>query len=84
MKSKWQKLCDSADWFDPEFRDIVINNLRTQPRLHRKQWEFAMIFRVLKDAGLLNDQSEGIAFGAGQELLIFSVMEKKLIIIIKA
>ncbi|MCB1582667.1 MAG: class I SAM-dependent methyltransferase [Marinicella sp.] len=56
--------------------EIIKNNLREEPFLHRKQWEFAMIFRVLHEAGMLNGNSTGIAFGAGKERLIYSVMEK--------
>ncbi len=76
MKTNLQKICDSADWFDKELLDIITDNLRLRPRLHRKQWEFAMIFRALKEAGVLHKNSEGIAFGAGQEVLIYSVMEQ--------
>jgi len=76
MKTKLQKICDSADWFDLELQEIIVKNLRMQPRLHRKQWEFAIIFRALKEAGVFNENSEGIAFGAGQEVLIYSVMEQ--------
>lgn len=76
MQTKWQKICDSADWFDPGFLKIITDDLRSKPILHRKQWEFAMIYRVLNDAGLLNDSSTGIAFGAGKERLIYSVMQK--------
>ena len=76
MNTKWQKLCDTADWYDPEFETIIRDNLRTKPHLHRKQWEFAMIFRVLQETGMLNGNTEGIAFGAGKERLIYSVMEK--------
>ena len=76
METKLQKICDSADWFDSELRDIIVNNLRLKPRLHRKQWEFAMIFRALNEAGVLNKNNEGIAFGAGEEVLIYSIMEQ--------
>lgn len=76
METKLQKICDSADWLDSELHKVIVKNLRMKPRLHRKQWEFAIIFRALKEAGVLNENSEGIAFGAGQEVLIYSIMEQ--------
>ena len=38
------KICDAADWFDPEIKSIIEKELKEPARFHRKQWEFAMIF----------------------------------------
>src|SRR6185436_19840667 len=59
----FSKLCDAADWFDPEFDRIVRAELEDPPRLHRKQWEFAQIFRALQGLGRLNPQSRGLSMG---------------------
>ena len=40
------KLCEAADWFDQEFDRIIRDELDEEPRFHRKQWEFAQIFRT--------------------------------------
>jgi hypothetical protein len=42
------KVCDVADWFDPEVQNVIQKELREPMRLHRKQWEFAMIFLTLE------------------------------------
>lgn len=76
MKSKWQKLCDAADWFDPAFRGVITTRLRSEPVFHRKQWEFAAIYAALDDLGVLHETAEGVAFGAGKERLIYSVAER--------
>jgi SAM-dependent methyltransferase len=67
------KLCDAVDWLDPEFDRIVRTELIEEPRLHRKQWEFAHIFRALQALGRLNGLSRGLSMGAGQERLLYSV-----------
>ena len=67
------KVCDAADWFKPELSTTITNELREVPRLHRKQWEFAMKFNLLRKAGVLHEASSGISFGTGRELLIYSL-----------
>jgi SAM-dependent methyltransferase len=68
------KLCDAADWFDPEFDRIVRTELAEEPRLHRKQWEFAQIFRALQSVGVLNGTSRGLSMGGGMERLLYAVV----------
>ena len=68
-----QKLCDAADWFDPEFERIVRDELREAPRFHRKQWEFVQIFRALRDAGMLGPDKAGLTMGAGRERVLHAV-----------
>lgn len=40
------------------------------PNLHRKQWEFCYIYRVLETAGMLQPGKRGLVFGAGREPLV--------------
>lgn len=67
------KLCDAADWFDPEIQEIIVNELREQPRFHRKQWESAMIFRALRAHGKLRQDSLGLSMGGGKELIAYAI-----------
>jgi SAM-dependent methyltransferase len=67
------KICDAADWFDPEIKFIIENELREPARFHRKQWEFAMIFLTLKKFGLLNYQKVGLSLGGGNERVLYSI-----------
>lgn len=70
------KLCDAADWFDPRFDRIIRTELSEEPRLHRKQWEFAQIFRVLDAQGFLNGRSRGLSMGGGDERLLYAVARR--------
>ena len=76
------KICDAADWFDPEVKMIIEKELREPARLHRKQWEFAMIFLTLKKLCLLNNQKLGLSLGGGNERILYSIAShiKKLIV----
>lgn len=67
------KVCDAADWFDPEVQNIIINELREPSRFHRKQWEFAMIFLALQKLHLLNDSATGLSLGGGNERVLYSI-----------
>ena len=39
------------------------------PKLHRKQWEYYFILKVLKDNNMLQEGKHGIGFGVGKEPL---------------
>jgi SAM-dependent methyltransferase len=67
------KICDTADWFDNEFYSIIINELKEQPRFHRKQWEFVMIFLVLRKLGFLDNKKIGLSMGGGSERVLYSI-----------
>ena len=67
------KICDAADWFDPEIKFIIENELKEPARFHRKQWEFAMIFLTLKKIGLLNNKRVGLSLGGGNERVLYSI-----------
>ncbi|HEY7751690.1 MAG TPA: class I SAM-dependent methyltransferase [Ignavibacteriaceae bacterium] len=76
------KICDCADWFDPEFNYVVSNELKESVRFHRKQWEFAMIFLALKKYGFLSADKIGLSVGGGNERVLYSISNyvKKLIV----
>jgi SAM-dependent methyltransferase len=67
------KVCDAADWFDPEMLHVVREELREPPRFHRKQWEFALVFQALERLGLLGPACDGLALGGGRERLLYAV-----------
>ena len=67
------KLCDAADWFDPEIDRIIREELREVPYFHRKQWEFALIFHALQRLGLLGPDRTGLSMGGGRELLLYAL-----------
>jgi SAM-dependent methyltransferase len=67
------KICDAADWFDPEIKEVIENELQESARLHRKQWEFAMIFLTLKKLGLLKSDKTGLSLGGGNERVFYSI-----------
>jgi SAM-dependent methyltransferase len=70
------KLCDAADWSDQEFDRIIRSELAEEPRFHRKQWEFAQIFRALHALGFLNPASRGLSMGGGDERLLYAVARR--------
>lgn len=67
------KFCDAADWFRPEVHEVITNELREIPRFHRKQWESAMIFLALRQAGKLRPESRGLSMGGGRELILYAI-----------
>lgn len=79
---KTSKICDAADWFDPEMKEVIANELQEPARLHRKQWEFAMIFLTLQNLGLLDQNKVGLSLGGGNERVLYSIARniKKLIV----
>jgi SAM-dependent methyltransferase len=76
------KICDAADWFDPEIKEVIENELRESARLHRKQWEFAIIFLTLQKLGLLQSDKTGLSLGGGNERVLYSISKhiKKLFV----
>ncbi|RMG61279.1 MAG: class I SAM-dependent methyltransferase [Calditrichaeota bacterium] len=70
----FNKLCDAADWFDPVVGEIIRTELHETPRFHRKQWEFALIFRSLRRLGVVHPRSRGLSLGSGRERLLFTLI----------
>ncbi len=67
------KVCDAADWFDPEVQRIIREELQEPAKFHRKQWEFAMIFHALQQYGYLTPDKTGISFGGGTERVLYAI-----------
>jgi SAM-dependent methyltransferase len=67
------KICDAADWFNPEMLTVIQNELQENPRFHRKQWEFAMIFLALKKYGFLRPDALGLSLGGGKERVLYAI-----------
>jgi SAM-dependent methyltransferase len=72
----FSKLCDAIDWADPEFDRVIRSELEEPPCFHRKQWEFAQIFRTLQALGYLSPRTCGLSMGAGQERLMYAVARR--------
>ena len=70
---KLSKICDASDWFDPEFNGVVKKELCEEPRFHRKQWEFAMIYLALEKLGMLKNDKLGLSLGGGNERVLYSI-----------
>jgi SAM-dependent methyltransferase len=70
------KVCDVADWFDPELAGVIESELQEFPRFHRMQWEFAVLFLALRRHGLLGEERTGLSMGAGRERLLYSVARR--------
>ena len=69
------KVCDAADWFDPEMIAVIQEELQEVPYFHRKQWEFAMIFLALKRYGFLNGDKSGLSMGGGSERVLYAISQ---------
>lgn len=71
----WQKICAGEDYCHPDFNQVITGVLNSLPSFHRKQWEFAVIYLNLLQAGKLNSDSIGASFGAGREPLIYIITQ---------
>lgn len=74
LRRRYAKLCDRRDFDDPELlavlRDILPERDPVQ-HIERKVWEFAMLALFLDETGHLDDRSEALAIGAGDERMVF-------------
>lgn len=74
MKRQYAKLCDVRDWDDPEFLRVLRNILpERDPVSHveRKVWEFAQLALFLDEVGRLDEETEALAIGAGDERIVY-------------
>ncbi len=62
------QLCTAAQFREPEYRRVC-TILLEEPRLHRKQWEFAYIVRCVEQAGLIGPAHKGLGFLRERERL---------------
>lgn len=58
-----QRECETDDY--KEFCGLI----NEVPRIHRKQWEFWMIYDALRNDGMLKPGKRGVVFGVGNEPL---------------
>jgi SAM-dependent methyltransferase len=71
---KFAKLCDVRDWDDAELLRTIAEILpERDPAKHveRKVWEFAMLALFLEENGRMNEATEALAVGAGDERIVF-------------
>jgi ubiquinone/menaquinone biosynthesis C-methylase UbiE len=68
------KLCDVRDWDDAErLRELreILPERDPSTHVERKVWEFAMLALFLERTGRMNEQTEALAVGAGDERIVF-------------
>ena len=62
-------LCRMEDMVHPAYGEICRRDLKREPVLHRKQWEFIFIIHKLRSNGCLLKGRRGLGFGVGTEPL---------------
>lgn len=68
------KLCDVADFEDPELLAMlgeILPERDARAHIERKAWELAMLALFLREVGRLHDGTEALAVGAGDERIVF-------------
>lgn len=60
--------CTQAQMEEPHYT-YWCNQIREEPRNHRKQWEFCYILQALKSQGMLEEGRTALGFGVGLEPL---------------
>jgi SAM-dependent methyltransferase len=71
---QFAKFCDVRDWDDAELLRTIAEILpERDPADHveRKVWEFAVLALFLEDCGRMNEGTEALAVGAGDERIVF-------------
>jgi hypothetical protein len=74
LRRQYVKLCDLRDFDDravQERIDDIVPGLEARERLHRKNWEYALLTLFLEDAGLLGEETRILSVGAGHEAVLF-------------
>ena len=74
LSRQYVKLCDLADFDDPELLAMVqeiIPERDARAHIERKAWEFALLALFLREAGRLHERTEALAVGAGDERIVF-------------
>ena len=74
LRRGYAKLCDLRDFDDPELVGAVRSILPEQDPLEhieRKAWEMAMLALFLEETGRLEEGTEALAVGAGDERVVF-------------
>jgi SAM-dependent methyltransferase len=71
---QYAKLCDRRDFDDPALIAAITSLVPERDPLHhieRKVWEFAIVMLFMDEAGLLDDRTEALSVGAGNERILF-------------
>lgn len=74
LSRQYVKLCDLADFDDHALLEMLRSILpERDPLTHveRKVWEFAMVALLLDELGLLNESTEALSVGAGDERILY-------------
>ena len=74
LRRQYVKLCDLRDFDDPAVQeriDDIVPGLDPSERVHRKNWEYALLTLFLEDAGLLGEETRILSVGAGHETVLF-------------
>jgi ubiquinone/menaquinone biosynthesis C-methylase UbiE len=74
LRRQYVKLCDVRDFDEPAVQeriDDIVPGLEPQERVHRKNWEYAMLTMFLEDSGVLSEYSRVLSVGAGREAVLF-------------
>jgi SAM-dependent methyltransferase len=74
LSRQYVKLCDVRDFDDPQLREMMRSIVPGRPpgeERERKLWEFGMLGLFLEEADRLNESTEVLAIGAGQEHVLF-------------
>jgi SAM-dependent methyltransferase len=74
LRRHYVKLCDLADFDDPEVRTRIheiVPGLEAPADLHRKYWEYATLTLFLEDVGRLDDETDVLSVGAGHEEVLY-------------
>ena len=74
LRRHYVTLCDLRDFDDAAIQeriDGIVPGLEPQERLHRKNWEYAMLTLFLEDSGVLGEETRILSVGAGHEAVLF-------------
>jgi SAM-dependent methyltransferase len=74
LRRQYVKLCDLADFGDPEVRErirSIVPGHDERAELRRKFWEYALLTLFLEDVEKLNEQTVALSVGAGHEEVLF-------------
>jgi SAM-dependent methyltransferase len=74
LQRQYVKLCMVCDFDEPAVQeriDDIVPGLEPPGRVHRKNWEYALLTLFLEDWGLLKEDTRILSVGAGHETVLF-------------
>jgi len=69
LDSPVSQICTASQFAEDHF-DRLVSQFNQAPRMHRKQWEYAYILRVLEVHDMLHAGRSGIGFGVADEPIL--------------